>query len=411
MLAQWCFTAWNVAMTRPNCSRTFAYSAAISVAPRATPTASADKMTRDRSRNVVAAPVSVVAAAPSRATRPLRRVGSRFDGTSTFTPLPRRSTRTASPPTRTSRRSAVPAPTATATVPRKAPSRSSSFPSSANAAVRLPSASPGRCVLRVASSASATRTALTTTVGTRAPGVTARPSSSIATTRSVRSPPAPPYSSGMCSPSTPIPTRSGHAAGGFSSGASRRARASARASRRRRTCETESASARWSSVIAMGMAHAYQARAVARTGGAPGYPRLWRPATRASGARLHRLGEADLSLAAQHVLEQLARRVARQLLAAKLDVRRDLEVGQRLRDPHLHLVGGEVVAVGDLDDRLDLLAEGGMRHPAHGRVAVRGVLAEPVLDLDAVHVLATADDHVLGAVGDVEEALAVDMAE
>ena len=34
MLAQWCLTAWNMAIGRPNCSRTFAYSAACSVHSR-----------------------------------------------------------------------------------------------------------------------------------------------------------------------------------------------------------------------------------------------------------------------------------------------------------------------------------------------------------------------------------------
>src|SRR3954452_2361160 len=80
MLAQWCFTAWNVAMTRPNCSRTFAYSAAISVAPRATPTASALRTTRARSRSVTRAPVRIVAKTPSTVTRALRRVAAGVGG-------------------------------------------------------------------------------------------------------------------------------------------------------------------------------------------------------------------------------------------------------------------------------------------------------------------------------------------
>ena len=41
MLAQWCLTAWKVAMGRPNCTRTLAYAAACSVHSVAMPTASA----------------------------------------------------------------------------------------------------------------------------------------------------------------------------------------------------------------------------------------------------------------------------------------------------------------------------------------------------------------------------------
>src|SRR4029078_5526218 len=41
MVAQWCLIAWKVAIGRPNCSRIFAYPAAISVVSAATPAASA----------------------------------------------------------------------------------------------------------------------------------------------------------------------------------------------------------------------------------------------------------------------------------------------------------------------------------------------------------------------------------
>ena len=65
----------------------------------------------------------------------------------------------------------------------------------------------------------------------------------------------------------------------------------------------------------------------------------------------------------------------------------------------------------DLDDRLDLLAELGMGHADHGGVEHLGVGDEAVLDLDAVDVLAAADDHVLLAVGDEEVAVGVDLAD
>src|ERR687892_1236736 len=62
--------------------------------------------------------------------------------------------------------------------------------------------------------------------------------------------------------------------------------------------------------------------------------------TLASGApppRSHRLDEADLGPAPQHVLEQLARSVAVQGIGAQLDECRHLEVGQLGGDPAAHL--------------------------------------------------------------------------
>ena len=62
----------------------------------------------------------------------------------------------------------------------------------------------------------------------------------------------------------------------------------------------------------------------------------------------------------------------------------------------------------ELHDRLDLFAEGAVRY-AHDRgVEHVGMVEQDVLHLDAVHVLAGADDHVLGPVDEVHEALVVD---
>ena len=58
MLAQWCLTAWNMAIGRPNCWRTLAYSAARSVHSRATPTASAASSRRAMSTSARRAPGS-----------------------------------------------------------------------------------------------------------------------------------------------------------------------------------------------------------------------------------------------------------------------------------------------------------------------------------------------------------------
>ena len=62
----------------------------------------------------------------------------------------------------------------------------------------------------------------------------------------------------------------------------------------------------------------------------------------------------------------------------------------------------------ELHDRADLLAEHVVRDADDGGVGDRRVLEQRGLDLDAVHVLAAADDHVLGPVDDVDEALVVE---
>src|SRR5581483_6487482 len=62
----------------------------------------------------------------------------------------------------------------------------------------------------------------------------------------------------------------------------------------------------------------------------------------------------------------------------------------------------------ELDDRTDLLAEHRMGDADHRRFGDGRVLEEHALDLDAVDVLAAADEHVLGPVDDVDEALVVE---
>ena len=70
MLAQWCFTPWYMAIGRPNCKRTLAYSAARSVLSRATPTASAARIVRAMSMSARRAPGMMSPVAPSSVTRP-----------------------------------------------------------------------------------------------------------------------------------------------------------------------------------------------------------------------------------------------------------------------------------------------------------------------------------------------------
>ena len=79
MFAAWCLTAWNVPMVRPNCSRTLAYSTAISNAAQLIPTASADARMRNTVRARRAAPRSTrssVTATLRSATDPMLRVVS-----------------------------------------------------------------------------------------------------------------------------------------------------------------------------------------------------------------------------------------------------------------------------------------------------------------------------------------------
>ena len=127
---------------------------------------------------------------------------------------------------------------------------------------------------------------------------------------------------------------------------------------------------------------------------------------------LHRLGEADLALASQHVLQQLARRVARQLLIRELDVGGHLEVGEGLGDPGRAPRASVSAAPGSTcTTALTSSPSSGWGTPITAASAIVGMLDEAVLDLDAVDVLAAPDDHVLGPVGDEEEAVVVDVAD
>ena len=218
MLAQWCLTAWNMAIGRPNCSRTLAYSAASSVHSRAMPAASAARIVRARSTSTWRAPGMTSAAAPSSVTRAARRVGSRFGGVSTVDasgrtiddrdvvadrrPAARRPDRRRAPRRRTRTPFAV-----AVHVRRRRRARPRRWSS--------PSARPGRSRACSSSGAAAASTALAITVGTNGPGAMARPSSSTTTTSSGRPKPDPPCSSGMCSPSQPRSLRSSQNGGPF----------------------------------------------------------------------------------------------------------------------------------------------------------------------------------------------------
>ena len=96
--ARWPRACWRSGASPPGtwrsggrtARRSLAYAAAGSVHSRATPTASAAKIVRAMSTSACRAPGRTSAAAPSKLTRPARRVGSRFGGDSTVTPPARR---------------------------------------------------------------------------------------------------------------------------------------------------------------------------------------------------------------------------------------------------------------------------------------------------------------------------------
>jgi hypothetical protein len=202
MLAQWCLTAWKVAIGRPNWIRILAYSAACCVVSVAMPMASAANTALAVSVSSRRAPASSTAAARSSRTRAARRLWSRLAGTVTVTPPAARSTRAMSSPTGTSSTSArwplITTPASPVTV---SPANATS-PPSATAPTTLPSARPDSS--RSASPADAVpagtapacrapaRTELAITVGTYGPGASCRPICSATTSVSDKPNPEPP---------------------------------------------------------------------------------------------------------------------------------------------------------------------------------------------------------------------------
>ena len=85
-----------------------------------------------------------------------------------------------------------------------------------------------------------------------------------------------------------------------------------------------------------------------------------------------------------------------------------LKAAIRSADERPQLLFGRRRARGQVDDGADLLAEHVVGDADRRRVGHGRVLEQGGFDLDAVDVLAAADDHVLGPVDDVDEALVVD---
>ena len=186
MLAQWCLTAWKVAIGRPNWTRTLAYSAAMSVQARATPVASAARIRRARSVSVERAPTSTSPDAPANETRPDWRVRSRLAGTVTVTPAALAAMTATSLPTPTTMRSANPADRVVPALPLNAPAAACTSPPSATPAFTEPSARPGSKRAFCSSVPQALITAPAMIEAINVPGARPRPSSSAITTASWR---------------------------------------------------------------------------------------------------------------------------------------------------------------------------------------------------------------------------------
>ena len=191
MLAQWCFTAWNIAIGRPNCWRTLAYAVAVSTHSCAPPAASArDERPRDMLRERTAPRQHahrLDAVTPRGRHDPTRRVGSRLPATVTSSPAASRSSTTMSSPARagTGRRARRRARAPPSPVERPSPSRCKRAIEPERRA-GVPSARAGKQLrpLRVGPAAAITVDAIT--VGRNGPGATARPSSWSTTTSSGR---------------------------------------------------------------------------------------------------------------------------------------------------------------------------------------------------------------------------------
>ena len=244
-------------MVRPNCSRTFAYSTALSTQSDAPPTASAAYSVRVRASAALRAPGSVLSptATSVRTTRPERRLRSRFSGTSIVTPAAVRSTTSMSSPLASSSTSASPAPRTTPASPEMRPPDTVRLPPKPIAAVWVPSTRPGSRRAFCSSVPTAAITDDTTTVGTNGPGATARPSSSMTTTSSGSPNPDPPYFSSTCKPSQPNSAKSDQNGGRPSASESSSSRAARRAFCAVRNERATLPSSRWSSVSAIDISY------------------------------------------------------------------------------------------------------------------------------------------------------------
>ncbi len=268
MSAHRCFTPWNCPMGRPNWTRSLAYAAAVSTHHCATPTSSAAASAAVRSSTASPVTPSRQASAstrrPSTSTSATRRVASTLVSSRRVTRESARSiaTQRTSSPTRhgATSRSARCAPTTGRTTPwmvrlpvASSPSRPHPGPPPTAPTVSPP-ASPGSSRFRAASLVDRATTAAARTDGSAGPGAIARPSSSTTTATSGIPNPDPPCATSTCRPSQPCAASSPQNTGSSSVSASRSARGAAGVQWRSIHPRTDSWSARWSSVIPIGIA-------------------------------------------------------------------------------------------------------------------------------------------------------------
>ncbi len=232
MLAAWCLTAWKVPMVRPNCSRTFAYSTAISSVAQLTPTASADARIRNTVRALRAAPRSTRSSAtvtPRSATDPTLRVVSSESSAATETPSAPASTTTTSSPAATTSTSASGAPNTAGLSPVTTRSEPTvTLPDKASAPIALPSARPGSTCARSESGPHRSITTAADTLARNGPGHSSRPCASSTTANSARPNPEPPCSSAIASPFHPSSEAADQTSAGWDTPPSSVARAAAR---------------------------------------------------------------------------------------------------------------------------------------------------------------------------------------
>ncbi|SHV86971.1 Uncharacterised protein [Mycobacteroides abscessus subsp. abscessus] len=141
--AHMCLMAWKLPICLPNCSRTLAYSTAVCSAHRATPTASAESVTTDRSAITGAGRPTGRTAAPCSVTVTQGREKSVAFLASTATPASAQSTSTQPSGTGASKTPSAVPPNTAGNTPEASPSAMARFPVSASPAVRSPAASGG----------------------------------------------------------------------------------------------------------------------------------------------------------------------------------------------------------------------------------------------------------------------------
>ena len=230
MSARWCLTAWKLPTGRPNCSRTLAYSTAISKIARAPPAASAPA--KIRSISSAADPAfgttrtwdTGTPSANETFARP-RDESTEGAGSIDIPGAARSMTRRSSSARRNSVVAQVPAitsPASPATLPRAFRRKRPDRPSPGT---REPSTRPGKSCRQWAEPTEASAADVTTEVK-NGPGDITRPSSLATTAVSASSNPDPPNSSATCKPSQPCAAISLQMAGSFMAGSRRASRAS-----------------------------------------------------------------------------------------------------------------------------------------------------------------------------------------